>query len=62
MINAVILAIIVLMIIVFNIRELEPYVEQIQSAPHHTVFLKERVALCLCQLLSRTFETLKSVR
>ena len=47
-INAVILAIIVLMIVVFNIRELEPYVEQIQSAPHHTVYLKESVNLyCL---------------
>ena len=42
-INAVILAIIGVMVLVFNIRELEPYVEQIPSTPHHTVYLKERV-------------------
>ncbi|CBY08717.1 unnamed protein product [Oikopleura dioica] len=39
-INAFILTTIGLMIFIFNIRELEPYVEQIPSAPHHTIFLK----------------------
>lgn len=59
-INGVILAIIVLMIIVFNIRELEPYVEQIQSAPHHTVYLKERVDFnCIIHLACNLLEPLK---
>jgi hypothetical protein len=67
-INGVILAIILLVIIVFNIRELEPYVEQIQSAPHHTVYLKERVdfycvPLGLCHNFGQlSFLTLKSAR